>query len=143
MYPWRRRSAGVKDWKEWRERREWSARDRARSFANAGRGVRILVAGQHNAWIHLALTAAALALGFALGISSLEWCAIALAIGLVWAAEGLNTAIELLADAAVPHEHPGVGRAKDVAAGAVLLAALAAAAVGVVVFLPRLVALVS
>jgi diacylglycerol kinase (ATP) len=123
--------------------KRWSARDRARSFANAGRGVRILVAGQHNAWIHLGLSVLALALGFALGISSLEWCAIAIAIGLVWAAEGLNTAIELLADAVVPHQDPKVGRAKDVAAGAVLMAAVAAAVVGAIVFLPRLAALVS
>jgi len=122
---------------------DFDARERVRSFGYAGRGVLVLVRSQHNAWIHLAFTVVVVGLGFGLGISALEWCAIAIAIGAVWAAEGFNTAIELLADASVPEHHPEVGRAKDVAAGAVLLAAVAAAVVGAVVFLPRLVALVS
>jgi diacylglycerol kinase (ATP) len=122
---------------------DFSPRDRARSFRFAGRGVRLLVTGQHNAWIHLGLTLLAVVLGFVLGISLLEWCAIAIAIALVWVAEAVNTAIELLADAAVPEQHPKVGAAKDVAAGAVLLAATAAAVVGGIVFVPRLIALVS
>lgn len=122
---------------------DFSVKDRARSFGYAGRGLRVLVAGQHNAWIHLGLTLAALGLGFALGISALEWLAIVIVIGGVWTAEAINTAIELLADAAVPEQHPKVGQAKDVAAGAVLVAAVAALVVGAIVFLPRLVAIVS
>ena len=122
---------------------EFKPKDRVRSFGYAGKGVGLLVRGQHNAWMHLALSGIAVALGALLGISALEWCAIVLAMGLVWMAEGLNTAIELLADAAVPEQHPKVGAAKDVAAGAVLLAAVAAATVGAIVFVPRLLALVS
>ena len=122
---------------------DFSAKDRVRSFGYAGRGLRTLVVGQHNAWIHLALTLVALGLGFGLGISGLEWSAIAIVIALVWVAEGVNTAIELLADAAIPEPHPKVGQAKDVAAGAVLVAAIAAAVVGAIVFGPRLLALVS
>ena len=120
---------------------DFSARERVRSFGYAGRGLRILVASQHNAWIHLALTGVAVGLGFGLGISRLEWCAIVVVIAMVWVAEALNTAIELLADAAVPEEHPKVGRAKDVAAGGVLVAAVAAAIVGLVVFAPKLLGL--
>ncbi len=122
---------------------DFSPKDRVRSFGYAGRGLRVLVAGQHNAWIHLGLTALALALGFGFGISALEWLAIVIVIAGVWTAEAINTAIELLADAAVPEEHPKVGQAKDVAAGAVLVAALAALVVGAVVFLPKLFAIVS
>ena len=103
----------------------------------------MLVSGQHNAWIHLALTLVAIALGLALAISLLEWCLIAIVIGGVWVAEGINTSIELLADASVPEQHPKVGQAKDVAAGAVLIAACVALVVGAVIFVPRLVSFVS
>jgi diacylglycerol kinase len=59
-------------------------------------------------------------------------------IGLVWSAEALNSALEILADHLAPDEHPLVGRAKDVAAGGVLVAAIVAVGVGIVVFGPRL-----
>ena len=121
----------------------FSLRDRVRSFGYAGNGLRVLVLGQHNAWIHAGLTVLVIVLGLGLGISGSEWCAIVLAIGLVWLAEGCNTALELLADAAVPEPSEKVGAAKDVAAGSVLVAAVAAALVGAIVFLPRLLALVT
>ena len=66
-----------------------------------------------------------------------EWCAIVLAGVAVWVAEGLNTALELLADATHPAWHPLIGQAKDVAAGAVLLAAVGAVVIAVLVFAPR------
>ena len=121
----------------------FSTRDRLRSFAYAWNGLRIVVRGQHNAWIHLTLSVLALGLGFALGISRLEWCVIVVVIGGVWAAEAFNTALESLADAAVPERHPKIAAAKDAAAGAVLVAAIAAAVVGALVFVPRLLALAS
>ena len=119
----------------------FSAKDRIRSFRHAGNGLRGLVSGQHNAWIHATLTGVAIGLGFALRISGLEWCAIVIVIALVWVAEGCNTALELLADAAVPERNEKIGQAKDTAAGAVLVAAIAAATVAAIVFLPRLLAL--
>jgi diacylglycerol kinase (ATP) len=119
----------------------FSAKDRIRSFGHAGNGLRVLISGQHNAWIHAALTGVAIGLGFALRISGLEWCAIVIVIALVWVAEGCNTALELLADAAVPEQNEKIGQAKDTAAGAVLVAAIAAATVAAIVFLPRLLAL--
>jgi diacylglycerol kinase (ATP) len=114
---------------------------RARSFAHAFRGVRVLLATQHNAWIHAAATALVLAAGLAFDLTRLEWCAIALAAAAVWTAEGLNTALEALGDVASRRPDPLVGRAKDVAAGAVLLAAAGAALVGLLIFAPRLLAL--
>lgn len=114
----------------------WSAR--GRSFVHAFRGLATLLAHQHNARIHAALTLAVVVLGLVLGVSRMEWAVLALAIGSVWAAEGFNSALEWLCDVSSPEYHPLVGRAKDVAAGAVLLVALAAAAAGLLVFVPHL-----
>jgi diacylglycerol kinase (ATP) len=118
----------------------FSLRERARSFGPAGRGIGILLREQHNARIHLAVTAAVCAAGLFFGISRFEWCALLLAMGLVWGAEAVNSAVEYLADAAVPEQHPLIGKSKDVAAGATLLCAIAAAAVGGIVFAPHVAA---
>ena len=116
---------------------------RARSFGHAFRGVAALVASQHNAWIHAVATLVVVALGLALGVSRLEWALLALAIAAVWTAEGLNTALEWLCDVASPERHPLVGRAKDVAAASVLIAAAGSALVGLLVLGPPLLALVT
>jgi diacylglycerol kinase len=114
-----------------------------RSFGYAFRGIGILVRTQANARIHAAVTLLAVGVGFALGISRGEWCAVIGVIGLVWVAEGMNTAVESVVDLVSPERQPLAGRAKDVAAGAVLCAALAAAIVGAIIFAPRLWALVA
>jgi diacylglycerol kinase len=111
---------------------------RMRSFGYAFRGIAVLLRTQPNARIHLAATVVAVALGFLLGIGPGEWLAVVLAIGMAWAAEGLNTALELLADRVAPEQHPLVQKAKDAAAAGVLLAAAAALAVGLIVFVPKL-----
>jgi diacylglycerol kinase len=108
-----------------------------KSFAFALQGVAFLVRTQANARIHLLATLLVCAAGLWLGLGRMEWLWIIVAIALVWSAEAFNTALEQLADALHPGRHPGVGRAKDLAAGAVLIAALAAAAIGVLVFLPH------
>lgn len=112
---------------------------RARSFRYAWRGLRAMLASQHNAWIHAIAGLGACALGWMLGISLAEWCIVALAIVAVWTAEALNTAFEFLCDVAAPEFHPLVEKAKDVAAGAVLIAATGALAVGLLIFGSRLV----
>lgn len=111
---------------------------RLKSIGFALEGLRTMLRTQHNAWIHLAATIAAIVAGLSLGLSNAEWVAIILAIVIVWVAEGLNTAFELLCDVASPQFHPLVKQAKDVAAAAVLIAALGAVAVGALIFLPRL-----
>ena len=118
-------------------------RARALSFVYAFQGVRSLLLREHNAWLHLFAGAAAVGLGWGLGISRVEWCLVAFAIGAVLAAEAFNTAIETLADAVSPGQNPAVGRAKDLAAGGVLLTSLAAATVGSLIFLPKLLALIT
>ena len=111
---------------------------RLSSFRYALRGVRVLIGSQHNAWIHALATAGVVAGGLALRLSRGKWCCITVAIMAVWIAEGLNTAVEFLADAAVPQRHPLVEKAKDVAAGAVLISAVGAAVIGAIVFVPHL-----
>lgn len=114
---------------------------RGRSFGHAFRGVAELLRTQHNAWIHAAVTLAVVAAGVGFGASALEWAVLCLAMGLVWAAEGVNTALETLGDAVSADSHPLIGRAKDVAAAAVLLASIAAAAAGLCIFVPKALAL--
>jgi diacylglycerol kinase (ATP) len=115
---------------------------RVRSFGHAANGLRLMLVSQHNAWIHAAATLAACTLGAALGLGRLEWCWLVIAIVSVWTAEALNTAFELLCDVASPDFHPRVKQAKDVAAGAVLVSAAGALAIGLAILGPRLLALV-
>ena len=98
----------------------------------------LLLRTQQNARIHAAITLAITALGFWLDLSATEWCWIVLAMMAVWTAEGLNTAIEHLADAVSAAPNPLIGNAKDIAAGAVLVAGVGAAAIGLLVLGPRL-----
>lgn len=111
---------------------------RARSFRYAARGIVALVRSQHNAWIHAAASIAVIALGLVVGLSRVEWSLVAVAITGVWIAEALNTAFEALCDIASPAAHPLVARAKDIAAGAVLIAAAGAVVIGLLVFAPHL-----
>lgn len=111
---------------------------RIKSAGFALNGIWILLRTQQNARLHAIATLVAIGMGIALGISANEWLWVILAIVLVWITEALNTAIEFLADIVSPEFHPLVKQAKDVAAGAVLIAATGAALIGLIVFLPRL-----
>ncbi len=110
----------------------------AASFRYAFAGLGYLFRTQPNARIHLLLTLAVLAVGLWLGLPARDWAVIALTVGLVLMAEAFNTALEALVDLACPGQHPLAGRAKDVGAGAVTLAALAAALVGLLLLGPPL-----
>jgi diacylglycerol kinase (ATP) len=114
----------------------WAAR--RRSFVYAGRGVATLLRSQPNAWIHAGATLGVVGAAGVVGVERFEWLALIFAIVSVWTAEALNTAIECLCDVASPQIHPLAARAKDVAAGAVLICAAGAAATGSLVFGPHL-----
>jgi diacylglycerol kinase (ATP) len=116
----------------------FSITSRLESFRWAFRGVWTLLASQHNARIHLLATVGACGLALLVGISRLEWCAIVVAVAMVWTAEALNTAFEFLCDVISPEFHPLIQKAKDVAAAAVLLSAIGAAVIGLIVFVPHL-----
>ena len=113
-------------------------RRRVASFGHAGRGVWSALRSEVHLRFHAAATVAVAGLGFYYRLGRLEWALVALAVAGVWTAELLNTAIEALTDLASPDFHPLAGKAKDVAAGAVLLAAAGAAVVGALVFGPHL-----
>lgn len=113
---------------------------RLRSGAHAVRGIIEMLGSQHNAWVHAVATLAVITAGCVFQVTATQWCFLILALMAVWVAEGLNTAFELLCDVASPDFHPLVRKSKDVAAGAVLLSALGAAAIGLIIFLPYLLA---
>lgn len=113
---------------------------RLRSFRHAFRGLGFLVRDEPNAWIHALATLAVCVLAAALGVGLAAWCWLVAAMAAVWAAEALNSALEALADVAHPAPHPGIGRAKDLGAAAVLVTACGAAIVGLLVLGPPLLA---
>ncbi len=112
---------------------------RIRSFKFALIGLWTMLKSQHNAWIHLCATVGVVTAGLLLGLSAAEWSPLILAMMAVWTAEALNTAFEFLADAASPDFHPLVKRAKDVAAGAVLISAVGSVVIGILVLGPHIV----
>ncbi|WP_316248056.1 diacylglycerol kinase family protein [Hymenobacter sp. BT491] len=118
--------------------RQGLLRRRAASFGHAFRGVTAALRSEVHLQFHAAATVVVIGLGFYFTISSTEWALVALAVGTVWSAELANTAIEALTDLVSPEYHPLAGKAKDVAAGAVLVAALGAVVVGALIFGPRL-----
>jgi diacylglycerol kinase (ATP) len=107
------------------------------SFVDAGRGLVTVLRTEWNFRIHAVIGGLVTVAGFVFRISAGEWLAVVLCAGLVFMAEVFNTAIEYLADAVHPEADQGVGMAKDAAAGGVLIAAVAAAVVGAIVFLPK------
>ena len=116
----------------------FSLNDRLRSFTFAFRGLKFMLQSQHNAWIHLLATIAACSLGLLFRVTASEWCLLVLAVGSVWTSEAFNTAIECLTDLLSPEFHPLAGRAKDVAAAAVLISAIGALVIGLLIFVPHL-----
>jgi len=116
---------------------------RIKSFGFAFTGLYELVKSEPNARIHLIATIFAVLGGFILRITNTEWCIIAIAIALVWAAEAFNTVIEKLVDHLFPEYHETARIAKDISAGAVLVCAIAALICGLIIFLPKLVLVIS
>ena len=110
--------------------------NRLKSVGYALDGLRFMLGSQHNARVHLVLACFTVALAFITGLSQQDWLWVLLMIGLVWFAEAMNTAFEHLCDVVSPQFSEDVRRAKDVAAGAVLICATLAAVTGLIIFLP-------
>src|SRR6185437_57797 len=113
-----------------------------RSFGFAFKGVAYATATQLNFRVHLAATAVAVLLGFALHISLNDWEWVMLSITLVLVAELFNTMIEALVDLVSPEYNEKAGHIKDMSAGAVVIAALFAFIIGLIVFIPKLLLLI-
>lgn len=108
------------------------------SFKFAWHGIRAHFRSQTNPKVQLAVALLVVVAGLVLGIRQLEWCLVVICIMLMFAVEALNSALEALADAVHPEQHPLVGKAKDMAAGAALICAIGSSLVGAIIFLPYL-----
>lgn len=104
------------------------------SFRHAGRGFAWAVSSQANLRVHLIAAAIVLVAAVLIHFSALEFVALVLSAAVVIGAELFNTTLEVLIDYAWPEHHPMIGRAKDVAAAAVLVTAVGAAIVGLLLF---------
>jgi undecaprenol kinase/diacylglycerol kinase (ATP) len=113
---------------------------RITSFGHAFRGWAHVLRTQKNAWIHSAIAVVIFLMAFWLGISARDWAVIILTAAFVFTAEFINTSIEAVVDLATEEHHPLAKISKDVGAGAVLVAALAAVLVGLLILGPPLLA---
>ena len=120
------------------EQGPFSIATRLKALGHAIAGLGFMFRSQHNTWIHVAAGVVAVAASVVLRISLADWRWIIAAIGLVWAAEAFNTAIECICDLVSPGYNLLVKRAKDVGAAAVLIASAGAAFIGVITFWPYL-----
>lgn len=109
-----------------------------KTFRDAFTGLGYVVRTQRNARIHLAITLLVFVIAAWLRITAQDWAILVLTAALVWTSELINTALEAVVDLASPQEQPLARAAKDLAAGAVLIAALAAIVVGVLLLGPPL-----
>lgn len=119
----------------------WKAR--GRSFIYAFRGIRRLVTDEHNARIHCVAAFLAVLCCILLKVSAQEWAIILLCIGCVFSAEAVNSAVEAICDKISPEYSPFVEKAKDIAAAAVLILAIVSLAIGLIIFLPRVINLLN
>ena len=117
----------------------WKAR--LKSFVYAWEGIVSFFRREHNAQIHLAATVLVLVLSVTLGVNKWEAIAVVFSIALVWITEMVNTAIEKTMDFISSEKHPQIKLVKDISAGAVLIASIAAVIVGCFIFIPKLIAL--
>jgi diacylglycerol kinase len=119
----------------------FSIKERLKSFQYAFAGLKTLLLHEHNSRIHLAAALTVITLGFILKISATEWILIVFAIGIVFAAEAFNSAIEYLANYVSPQYHELIKKVKDLSALAVLFLAAASLIAGLIIFIPKLIAL--
>ena len=114
----------------------WKAR--LKSFVYAWEGVVCFFKREHNAQIHLAATVLVLVLSVTLGVNTWEAIAVVFSIAFVWITEMINTSIEKAMDFISTEKHPQIKQVKDIAAGAVLVASIAAVIIGCLIFIPKL-----
>lgn len=118
---------------------KFSVRNRLKSFSYAFAGLRRFVNREHNARVHLGATVVVVIVSLVMGVTRTEAAILAIVTGMVWVAEILNTCIEHLADHVTKERHPEIGIIKDLAAGAVLMAAITAVIVAFFIFIPKII----
>jgi diacylglycerol kinase (ATP) len=120
---------------------KFSWRARLKSFVYAWEGIVWFFKKEHNASVHLSATVMVLVLSVSFGVDKTEAIAVVFSIVFVLVTEMINTAVEKIMDLVSPTYHPLVKMVKDVSAGAVLVAAVAAVLVGSIIFLPKILSL--
>ena len=120
------------------ENKGFSLHKRLMSFVFAVKGIGYTVMTQHNIWIHCFGAICVVVLSILLNLSATEWCIVLFDIGFVICTEIFNTAIEMLVDLVSPLENKKAGIIKDISAGAVLVASIVAAIIGIIIFIPKL-----
>lgn len=115
----------------------FSLTKRLQSFVHATNGIKQSFVSQHNFWLHGIATIAVIIFGFIFHVTPPEFCGIIFAIALVWITEMINTAIETFCNYVQPDIHPAIKIVKDIAAGAVLLAAITAVIIASIIFIPK------
>ncbi len=114
-----------------------------RSFRFSFLGIRWLIEGENNARFHLLATVVVIFAGFYFDLSTVEWAIILTQIGLVWATEAFNTAIEKICDFVSPERREVIGKVKDLASAGVLIVAVVAFVVGLIIFIPKILTIFS
>ncbi|MFA5555699.1 MAG: diacylglycerol kinase family protein [Flavobacteriaceae bacterium] len=109
---------------------------RLKSLRYAILGAYKLVTTEHSIMVQFSIGIIVTVLGIVFDITKTEWIFQALAIGMVLAIEGLNTAVEKIADFIHPDHHERIGFIKDIAAGAVAFAAISAIIIGLIIYIP-------
>ncbi len=122
---------------------KFSIRKRLASFKYAFSGLGSLIKHEHNARLHLVAALLAIAMGFILAISPVEWMILVLIIAMVFITEILNSAIESLSDYVSPEYSEIIKRVKDYCAATVLIAAITSVIVGLMIFLPKVIRILS
>lgn len=121
----------------------FSIKKRIKSFSYAFAGLKVLFKEEHNSWIHAVAAVCAITAGFLLDISAIEWIAIIIVIGMVISAEIVNSSLERTADFIKAERDDRKRDIKDLGAAAVLICAITAAITGIIIFLPKLIALLA
>ena len=119
--------------------KNFSIKQRIQSFRYAFKGIAHVFTNEHNVWIHLIAALCVIIAGFYFHVDTTEWMMILFAIGLVISAELFNSSVEKLVDLISPGQNEKAGLIKDIAAGAVLICAIASAVIGLIIFIPKIV----
>ncbi len=129
-----KKSVGIKS--------RWKPLKQTNTFINAANGIDQAIKQEPNMRIHVVAAGTAIATGCILGLSAIEWGVVIGCIVLVISLELINTAIETLCDLISLEFNSQIKLIKDVAAGAVLIAAVGSAIIGIIIFLPKIIHLI-
>lgn len=116
----------------------FSASARIKSLKDAVNGIIVVAKEEHNAWLHIVATVIVVVTASQFDLTATELSLLIFAIGLVWVSETFNSAIEALADEVNSELSAGIKKAKDIAAGAVLISSFTAFIIGLLIFLPKI-----